>query len=74
MTNIVLYVNGVQRPAEPLTMGCSSLFGTTRAYETFSSTGKNHDRAHMITLKMFIRVSTCWGSTSHLTERLAKNI
>jgi hypothetical protein len=55
MTNLVLYVNGVQHPAEPLTMDCSSPFGTTRTYETlFSSPGIHHDdRAHMITLQMF---------------------
>ena len=59
MTNLVLYVNGVQRPSEPLTMDCSSTFGATRAYETlFSSTGIYHDhRAHMITLYMF---TTCF--------------
>jgi hypothetical protein len=55
MTNLVLYVNGVQHPSEPLTMDCSSPFGATRDYETlFSSTGIHHDdRAHMITLEMF---------------------
>ena len=43
MTNLVLYVNGVQNPSEPLTMDCSSPFGATRAYETlFSSTGIHH--------------------------------
>jgi len=31
MTDLVLYVNGVQHPSEPLTMDCSSPFGTTRA-------------------------------------------
>ena len=30
MTNLVLYVNGVQLPSEPLTKDCSSTFGTTR--------------------------------------------
>ena len=35
-------------------MDCSTPFGATRAYETFSSTGIHHDdRAHMITLEMF---------------------
>jgi len=55
MTNLVLYVNGVQLPSEPLTMDYSSPSGATRAYETlFSSTGIHHDdRAHMITLTMF---------------------
>ena len=55
MTNFVFHSNGVQQPPEPLTMDCSSTFGTTRAYETlFSSTGIHHDdRAHMITLDMF---------------------
>jgi hypothetical protein len=55
MTNLVLYVNGVQDCSEHLTMNCSSPFGATRAYETlFSSTGIHHDdRAHMITLQMF---------------------
>jgi hypothetical protein len=54
MTNLVLYVNGVQHPAEPLSMDCSTPFGDTRDYETlFSSTGIHHDnRAHMITLEM----------------------
>jgi len=43
-TNLVLYINGVQRPSEPLTMDCSSPFGATRAYETlFSGTGIHHD-------------------------------
>jgi len=57
MTNLVLYVNGVQYPPELLNMGCSSLFGATRAYKTlFSSTGIQHDdRAHMITLEMFTK-------------------
>jgi len=57
MTNLVLYVNGVQLPSEPLTMDCSSTFRATRAYETrFSSTGIHHDdRAHMITLEMFTK-------------------
>jgi len=32
MTNLVLYVNGVQHPVEPLTMDCSSPFRITRAY------------------------------------------
>jgi hypothetical protein len=58
MTNLVLYVNGVQRPSEPLTMDCFSPFGATRAYVTlFSSTGKHHDdRGHMINLTMFTKV------------------
>jgi hypothetical protein len=57
MRNIVLYVNGVQHPSEPLTRDCSSPFGATRAYETlFSSTGIHHDdRAHMITREMFTK-------------------
>jgi len=57
MTNLVLYVNGVLHPSEPLTMDCSSPFGATRAYETlFSSTGIRHDdRAHMISLEMFTK-------------------
>jgi hypothetical protein len=57
MTNLVLYVNGVQHPSEPLTMDRSSPFGATRAHETlFSSTGTHHnDRAHTITLEMFIK-------------------
>ena len=57
MTNLVLYVNGVQHPSEPPTMDCSSPFGATRAYETlFSSTGIHYDdRAHMITLEMFTK-------------------
>jgi hypothetical protein len=53
MTKFVLNVNGVQHPSQPLTMNCSSPFGTTRAYETFSSTGIHHDdRACTITLEM----------------------
>ena len=54
ITNLVLYVKGVQQPAEPLSMDCSTPFGVTRAYETLlSSTGIHHDdRAHMITLEM----------------------
>jgi len=57
MTNLVLYVTGVQHPAEPLSMDCSTPFGTTRAYQTlFSSTGIHHDdRAHMITMEMFTK-------------------
>ena len=57
MTNLVLYVNGVQHPAEPLSMDCSTPYGATRAYETLlSSTGIHHDdRAHMITLEMFTK-------------------
>jgi len=54
-TNLVLYVNGVQHPPEPLSMDCSTHFGATRAYETlFLSTGIHHDdRAHMNSLEMF---------------------
>jgi hypothetical protein len=57
MTNLVLYENGVQHPAKPLSMDCSTPVGATRAYETlFSSTGIHHDnRAHMITLEMFTK-------------------
>ena len=56
MTNLVLYVNAVQHPSEPLTMDCSSPFGATRVYETlFSSTGIHDDRAHMITLDLFTK-------------------
>ena len=53
----MLYVNVVQHPSEPLTIDCSSPFGTTRAYETlFSSTGIHHDdRAHIITPEMFTK-------------------
>jgi len=64
MTNLVLYVNGVQHPPEPLTMDCSSPFRATRAYETlFSSTGIHHDdRAHMNTLEMLHTQETeFWG-------------
>ena len=55
MTNLLLFVNGVQNPSEVLTLDCSSTFGVTRAYETlFSSTGIHHDDcAYMITLEMF---------------------
>ena len=57
MTNLVLFVNGVKLPSEPLTMDFSSTFGATSAYETlFSSTGiHDDDRAHMITLEMFTK-------------------
>jgi len=57
MTNLVLYVNGVQHPSEPLTIDCSSPFGATRAYATlFPSTGIHHDdRAHMDRLEMFTK-------------------
>ena len=57
MTSLVLYVNGVQYPPEPLTMDCFSPFGTTRAYETlFSRTDLHHDdRSHMITLEIFTK-------------------
>jgi hypothetical protein len=57
MTNLVLYVNGVQLPSEPLTTDCYSPFGATRAFETlFSSTGIHHDdRTDMITLEMFTK-------------------
>jgi hypothetical protein len=56
VTNLVLYVKGAQHPSELLTMDCSSPFGATRAYETFSSTGIHHDdRAHMITLEIFTK-------------------
>ena len=55
MTNLVLYVNGIQHPPESLSMDCSTPFRATRAYETlFLSTGIHHDdRAHMISLEMF---------------------
>ena len=58
MINLVLYVNGVQHPSEPLTMDCSSHFRATRAYDTFfSSNGINHDdRTHMISLEIFTKV------------------
>jgi len=57
MSILVLFVNGVQNPYEPLTIDCSSTFGATRAYETlFSSTGIHYDdRFHMITLEMFTK-------------------
>ena len=57
MKNLVLYVNGVQHPLEPLTMDCSSPFGATKAFETlFSSTGIHQDdRAHLITMDMFTK-------------------
>jgi len=57
MTFLVLFVNGIQNPSEPLTIDCSSTFGANRAYETlFSSTGIHHDdRAHMITLEIFTK-------------------
>jgi len=58
MTNFVLYVNGVEHPAEPLTMDCSSPFRAARAFETlFSSTGiHDDDRAQIITREMFTKV------------------
>jgi len=58
MSKLVLFVNAVQNPSEPLTIDCSSTFGATRAYDTlFSSTGIHHeDRAHMITLEMFTKI------------------
>ena len=57
MSNLVLFVNEVQNPSEPLTIDCSSNFVATRAYEKlFSSSGIHHgDRAHMITLEMFTK-------------------
>jgi hypothetical protein len=57
MTILVLYLNEVQHPSEPLTIDCSSPFDATMAYETlFSSTGIRHnDRARMITLEMFTK-------------------
>ena len=57
MTNLVFYVNSVQHPSEPLTMDCSSPFGTTRAYETLFSSNGFHldDRANKITLEMFTK-------------------
>ena len=57
MTNLVLYVNGVQLPSKPHTLDCSSPFGATRAYEILlSSTGIHHDnRAHMISFEMFTK-------------------
>jgi hypothetical protein len=56
MTNLVLCVNEVQHPSEPLAMDCSSPFRVTRAYETlFSSIGIHYDCAHMITLEMFTK-------------------
>jgi len=57
MTNLILYLNAVQRPSETLTMDWSSPFSATRAYETLlSSTDIHHDdRAHMITLEKFTK-------------------
>ena len=54
MTNLALYVNGVQHPPESLSMNCSTPFGATRAYETlFSITGIHHDdHAHIISLEI----------------------
>ena len=55
MTNLVLCVNGVQLPSDPLTMDFSSPFRATRVYETlFSSTGIHRDDpARMLTLEIF---------------------
>ena len=57
MINLVVYVNGVQHPSEPLTIDCSSTFEATRAYEAlFLSTGIHHDyRALMITLEIYTK-------------------
>ena len=57
MTNLVLYINGVQHPSEPHLVDCSTPFRTTPAYEKlYSSTGiHHHNRAHMITLEMFTK-------------------
>ena len=49
----MLYVNGVQHPPDSLSKDCSTPFGATRAYETFSSTGIHHDDRVHITLEMF---------------------
>ena len=55
MTNLLLYVSGLQHPAEPITMVRSSPIGVTRACETlFSSVGIHYDgRTHMINLETF---------------------
>jgi len=60
MTNLAFYINGVQRPCEPLTMDFNSPFGAATPYEAlFSSTGIHHDeRAPMNTFEMFTIVST----------------
>jgi len=57
MTNLVLFVDEVQHPSEPLNVDYSSPFGTTRLFETqFRITGIQHDdRAHMITLEIFMK-------------------
>ena len=57
VTSLVLYVNRVQYPSEPLTMDSSLPNGGTKAYETLSSsTGIHHDdQAHTITLRMLTR-------------------
>jgi len=75
MTNLTLYVNGVQHPSKPRTMDCSSPFGATRAYETmFSNTGIDHeDRANMITLDMFTKGFYVLRFDL-TTERLTRNI
>ena len=54
MTNLVLYVNGVQHTPDPHIIDCSSPFGATRAYEIlFSSTGIHHDgHARIFTLEI----------------------
>ena len=50
-------MNEDQNPSEPLTIDCSSIFCTTRAYETlFSSTGFHHeDLDNMDKLEMFTK-------------------
>ena len=51
MTNLVLYVNGVQ-----LTMDCGSPVWATKTYETlFSSTDIHDDCSHVITLEIFTK-------------------
>ena len=61
MTNLVLYVNGVQHPAKPLSKASPIPFRANRVYETlFSSIGTHHDyRVHMITWKYLLKDSTC---------------
>jgi len=55
MSNLVLFVNGVQNPSEPHAIECSLTFSATRDYEIlFSSTVTQHDnRAQRITLGKF---------------------
>jgi hypothetical protein len=56
MSNLVLYVNGVQHPTNPLLWIVLHPLELQELTKLFSSTGIHHDdRAHMITLEMFTK-------------------